>query len=211
MSSSSRYRLARRGALAGTVWESPAGPLEILASDGGLRLIQFAANGAGVTAGTAGVPPGPARRRSPRANTYPNLQPKAEAIVAQAGQQLEEYFAGTRRDFELPLDLCGTRFQIDVWQALLRVPYGETITYRALAASAGRPAAIRAAGAANGANPLSIVVPCHRAIGTNGSLTGYAGGLPIKRFLLDLERAVRQTSRPQPPPPGVSIESTSPG
>jgi methylated-DNA-[protein]-cysteine S-methyltransferase len=111
----------------------------------------------------------------------------SRALIARAKRQLEEYFARTRQAFDLPLDLRGTPFQRSVWDCVGQVRYGETITYRALAGTVGRPAAIRAAGAANGANPISIVVPCHRIVGSNGSLTGYAGGLERKRYLLDLE------------------------
>jgi methylated-DNA-[protein]-cysteine S-methyltransferase len=103
--------------------------------------------------------------------------------------QLEEYFAGDRSAFDLRVAPHGTPFQQLVWGALQRIGYGETITYAELAARIGRPTAIRAAGAANGANPISIVIPCHRVVGSNGSLTGYSGGLESKRFLLDLERA----------------------
>jgi methylated-DNA-[protein]-cysteine S-methyltransferase len=103
--------------------------------------------------------------------------------------QLEEYFAGERSSFALPVAPAGTPFQQDVWAELQRIGYGTTITYAELAARIERPTAIRAAGAANGANPVSIVIPCHRVIGSNGTLTGYGGGLEAKRFLLDLERA----------------------
>ena len=105
--------------------------------------------------------------------------------------QLAAYFAGRRRRFTLPLAPEGTPFQRRVWRALLRVPYGTTITYTDLARRAGRPAAIRAAGAANGQNPLSIVVPCHRVVGRDGALTGYGGGLAVKAALLELERGPR--------------------
>ena len=104
-------------------------------------------------------------------------------------RELQEYFAGDRTAFDLPVAPPGTPFQQRVWEELQRIGYGETITYAELAARIGRPTAIRAAGAANGANPVSIVIPCHRVIGSNGSLTGYSGGLAAKRFLLDLERA----------------------
>ncbi|HVJ94578.1 MAG TPA: methylated-DNA--[protein]-cysteine S-methyltransferase, partial [Labilithrix sp.] len=97
------------------------------------------------------------------------------------------YFAGQRTSFDLELAPRGTPFQRDVWRALLSVPYGRTTTYSAIARSIGRPLAVRAVGAANGRNPLAIVVPCHRVIGNDGSLTGYAGGLDNKRFLLELE------------------------
>jgi methylated-DNA-[protein]-cysteine S-methyltransferase len=101
--------------------------------------------------------------------------------------QLERYFRGELRSFELELAPRGTPFQLEVWNALRAIPYGSTTTYAKLAASIGRPAAVRAVGAANGANPIPIVIPCHRVIGANGSLTGFGGGLPAKRFLLDLE------------------------
>ncbi len=101
--------------------------------------------------------------------------------------QLREYFAGTRRTFELELAPRGTPFQLEVWKALCEIPYGDTITYAELARRIGRPAAVRAVGAANGANPIPIVVPCHRVIGSNGTLTGYGGGIERKQFLLALE------------------------
>jgi methylated-DNA-[protein]-cysteine S-methyltransferase len=101
--------------------------------------------------------------------------------------QLEEYFEGSRTRFDLVLDPRGTDFQREVWRALLAIPYGETRTYTAIARSIGRPAAVRAVGAANARNPLSIVVPCHRVVGADGTLTGYAGGLANKRHLLAVE------------------------
>jgi methylated-DNA-[protein]-cysteine S-methyltransferase len=112
-----------------------------------------------------------------------------EAAFAHIRRQLEEYFAGERTSFDVPVAPPGTPFQQRVWDELRRVGYGETISYAELASRIGRPTAIRAAGAANGANPVSIVIPCHRVIGSNGSLTGYSGGLDAKRFLLDLERS----------------------
>ena len=102
--------------------------------------------------------------------------------------QLDEYFAGTRTRFDLPLRLHGTPFQVEVWEQLRRIPYGETISYGELARRVGNANASRAVGLANGQNPLPIVVPCHRVIGANGKLTGYGGGLPIKARLLELER-----------------------
>ena len=110
-------------------------------------------------------------------------------VLDETERQLGEYFAGTRRSFDLPLDFAGTDFQRRVWSALLRIPYGETRTYGELAAEIGKPAAVRAVGAANGRNPLSIVAPCHRVIGATGHLTGFAGGLPVKARLLELEAA----------------------
>lgn len=105
-------------------------------------------------------------------------------------KQLDEYFAGKRIAFTLPLHLGGTPFQNAVWTTLQSIPHGATTTYRELAVRIGRPAAIRAVGAANGANPLPIIVPCHRVIGTNGSLTGFGGGIEVKRFLLGHEAAL---------------------
>jgi methylated-DNA-[protein]-cysteine S-methyltransferase len=108
-------------------------------------------------------------------------------VLARAAAQLAEYFAGTRRTFDLPLAPRGTGFQRIVWHALAKIPYGETRSYGELARAIGRPAASRAVGAANGKNPLSIVVPCHRVVGASGELTGYAGGVATKRWLLDHE------------------------
>jgi methylated-DNA-[protein]-cysteine S-methyltransferase len=104
-------------------------------------------------------------------------------------RQLDDYFAGRRRTFAVEMRGAGTVFQQSVWAALREIPYGETWSYGQLAARLGRPAASRAVGAANGQNPLSILVPCHRVVGANGSLTGYGGGLPAKRWLLELERS----------------------
>jgi methylated-DNA-[protein]-cysteine S-methyltransferase len=105
-------------------------------------------------------------------------------VLAKAMSQLEEYFAGQRMEFDLPLDPQGTEFQRAVWKALTAIPFGEIRSYAGLASALGRPTASRAVGAANGRNPLSIVVPCHRVIGGDGTLTGYAGGLDAKRWLL---------------------------
>ncbi len=110
------------------------------------------------------------------------------APFAEVFRQLDDYFAGRRTKFSLPLHLGGTPFQNAVWISLQRIPYGSTSTYRDLAGRVGKPTAIRAAGAANGANPLPIVVPCHRVIGSNGSLTGFGGGIEAKRFLLAHEQ-----------------------
>ena len=109
------------------------------------------------------------------------------APLQQAMDELRRYLAGERVQFACPLDLHGTAFQIQVWEELYRIPYGETRTYAEIARSIGRPAAVRAVGAANGANPVAIIVPCHRVIGSNGALTGYGGGLPTKAWLLALE------------------------
>lgn len=108
-------------------------------------------------------------------------------ILVRTARQLEEYFAGTRRSFDLDLDFAGTAFQRAVWAALLTIPFGQTRTYSQIAAQIGHPAAVRAVGAANGRNPISIVAPCHRVIGASGKLTGFAGGLEAKERLLTLE------------------------
>lgn len=108
-------------------------------------------------------------------------------ITAKAAQELDEYFAGGRKTFDLPLLFVGTEFQEKVWNTLLEVPYGETRSYGWMAEMIGNPKAVRAVGTANGSNSISIFAPCHRIIGSNGSLTGYGGGLPAKRFLLELE------------------------
>ena len=110
-----------------------------------------------------------------------------DAILAKAAKQLGEFFNGRRRHFDLPLAASGTQFQREVWSQLAAIPFGEVRSYRDIAAEIGRPTAVRAVGAANGRNPLPIVVPCHRVIGADGSLTGFAGGLERKRHLLVLE------------------------
>ena len=111
-----------------------------------------------------------------------------ERACGTARRQLQEYFEGTRRSFDLRLAPEGTAFQRRVWEELRRIPYGETISYRELAGRIGQPTAMRAVGLANGRNPIAVVVPCHRVIGADGSLTGYGGGLDRKRYLLGLER-----------------------
>lgn len=109
-------------------------------------------------------------------------------VILETERQLQEYFAGRRKTFSVPLDMRGTRFQKDVWEALLAIPFSETRTYGQLAMQLGNPRATRAVGAANGRNPIAIIVPCHRVIGSTGRLTGFAGGLDAKAFLLELER-----------------------
>jgi methylated-DNA-[protein]-cysteine S-methyltransferase len=107
--------------------------------------------------------------------------------MTRAANELRAYFAGALRAFTVPLDMQGTDFQLDVWNHLLKIPYGETRSYAQVAEAIGRPKAVRAVGAANGSNPVAIVVPCHRVIGSSGKLTGYGGGLPMKKRLLELE------------------------
>ena len=111
-------------------------------------------------------------------------------IIDEVARQLAEYFEGTRTDFDLPLDPVGTEFQRTAWSALRQIPYGETVSYGEQAARMGDRNKARAVGAANGRNPISIIVPCHRVVGSNGSLTGFAGGVDTKRYLLDHERRV---------------------
>ncbi|GAM00363.1 methylated-DNA--[protein]-cysteine S-methyltransferase [Sphingomonas parapaucimobilis] len=149
---------------------SPVGELTLVASGHGLRAVLWADERVGrVTL--------PERRNDP-----------AHDVLAETVRQLSEYFAGKRRVFDLPLEPVGTDFQRAVWTGLNAIPYGETRSYAALATAIGRPGASRAVGAANGRNPLSIVVPCHRVIGANGTLTGFAGGLAVKQWLLAHER-----------------------
>jgi len=151
-----------------TFMETPIGRL-LLAGDGQrLSLVGFP-RGKGL------VTPRPRWRRD-------------DDAFSRAKEQLREYFDGTRREFDLPLDLRGTGFQLMVWRELARIPYGETISYGELARRIGQPDASRAVGAANGANPIPIVIPCHRVIGANGSLTGFGGGIETKKRLLALER-----------------------
>ena len=129
-------------------------------------------------------------RHRPSLETFGDYaaDPIAREVFASAIDQLAEYFDGARRTFDLATQTKGTPFQRAVWACLRGIPYGQTATYSELAAMAGRPSAVRAAGAANGRNPISIIVPCHRVIGADGSLTGFGGGIERKRFLLDFER-----------------------
>ena len=115
---------------------------------------------------------------------------KAETpLIQKAASQIKEYFEGKRKKFKLPLVMHGTEFQLAVWQALQDIPFGETRSYKEIAASIGRPKAVRAVGMANNRNPISIIVPCHRVIGHDGKLVGYGGGLPLKQYLLELEKS----------------------
>lgn len=156
-----------QGKAASLLWTqmpSPLGPLLLLAGEHGLRRILLPQRGAAAT-------PGADWQRD-------------DAALAPARGQLEAYFAGQRRTFDLPLAPEGTAFQLAVLGALAEIPYGQTRSYGEIARRLGRPAASRAVGAANARNPLAIVLPCHRVIGSDGSLTGYAGGLDAKRWLL---------------------------
>ncbi len=116
-------------------------------------------------------------------------------IIKEAHKQLDAYFSGTRKTFDLPFDLQGTEFQQKVWNALMQIPYGRTWTYGEVAASIGQPTAARAVGMANNRNPICVMVPCHRVIGSDGKLVGYAGGLSIKEYLLQLEERNKNVAR----------------
>jgi len=153
---------------------TPVGVLTLIASDRGLAAILW-------------------QDDSPRrVRLDPRVENADHPLLLQAEQQLQEYFAGTRQRFDLPLDFAGTEFQRKVWAALVSIPFGETRSYKQIAEQIGHPSAMRAVGAANGRNPVSIIAPCHRVIGANGKLTGFAGGLDIKAFLLSLESGTSQ-------------------
>jgi methylated-DNA-[protein]-cysteine S-methyltransferase len=152
--------------------DSPVGPLLLAGDRDALHVLAF---GAG------------SRPRQINAE----WQPDVKGVLGPIRKELDRYFAGQLTQFSIPVAFNGTPFQNMVWQELRRIPYGETISYRELAERIGKPKAVRAVGLANGANPIAIVVPCHRVIGSNGSLTGFGGGLPTKRALLDLERGQR--------------------
>jgi methylated-DNA-[protein]-cysteine S-methyltransferase len=150
--------------------ESPVGKLKLVASEKGLVAILW-------------------ENDSPRRVRLNELVENGEhPILVETERQLGEYFAGKRKTFSVHLDMRGTRFQKDVWEILLAIPFGETRSYGQLAKQLGNPRATRAVGAANGRNPLSIIVPCHRVIGSSGKLTGFAGGLETKAHLLGLEK-----------------------
>ena len=156
--------------------ETPVGPLRIASTQRGLAFVELPhASGRGLAGWL---------RRHGVARVEPGFAPNRLAAV-----QLAEYFEGKHTAFELPLDLRGTPFQLEVWRALLAIPYGETRSYAEIARAVARPAAVRAVGAANGANPIAIVVPCHRVIAADGSLGGYGGGLRLKARLLAMERS----------------------
>ncbi len=157
-----------------TVIASPIGPLTLIAADGRLAGMHMEITRYEPDAGTLGTA----------------LDRDAEPVLAAAARQLDAYFDGELTSFDLPLTLDGSPFQRTVWAALQNIPYGETISYGELARRIGQPSASRAVGLANGKNPVSIVVPCHRVIGADGSLTGYGGGMDRKRFLLGLEQRV---------------------
>ena len=155
---------------ASKVIDSPVGRLTLVASERGLAAILWEKDNP---------------RRVPLGEL---IECDDHPVLLETERQLQEYFAGRRREFVLPLDFRGTEFQRRVWRALLTIPYGQTRSYAQIAQQIGCPAAVRAVGAANGRNPLSIIAPCHRVVGSNGKLTGFAGGLEAKARLLSLER-----------------------
>jgi len=149
--------------------KSPVGELKLIASDKGLAAILW-------------------ENDDPkRVRISPVVENKSHPVLLETERQLKDYFAGKLQRFSVTLDSVGTDFQKKVWEALLTIPFGETRTYAQIAKQIGKPKAVRAVGAANGKNPLSIVAPCHRVIGSNGKLTGFAGGLKTKAHLLGLE------------------------
>jgi methylated-DNA-[protein]-cysteine S-methyltransferase len=156
----------------GTV-KAPFGTLTVVASDKGVRFCMFA--------------------NDAHPKSFDGLSIRDDPkhpMVKKAIDQLREYFAGTRKKFDLKLDLQGTEFQVDAWRSLAKVPYGKTASYAEQATSIGRPKAVRAIGGANGRNPVVVILPCHRIIGADGSLTGFGGGLPVKVWLLEHEQKV---------------------
>lgn len=161
---------ATEAALKYHVMPSPIGDLLLAGDDDALHIVHFQ---------------GGVRPTKPRPGWEPDAKPFREAM-----RQLNAYFAGKLKAFDLPLSPQGTEFQLKVWKTLLTIPYGETWSYGDIARRIHRPAAFRAVGAANGQNPIPVIIPCHRVVGSDGSLTGFGGGLPIKQQLLALEGAL---------------------
>ncbi len=155
-----------------STYEAPFGVLTVVGSDLGIRYLMFSNDA----------------HPKPLENLHIS-DTEIHDSVSDAITQLDEYFTGSRRDFDLPLDLRGTEFQVAAWNALADIPYGRTASYGQQAASIGRPKAVRAIGGANGRNPVAIVLPCHRIVGADGSLTGFGGGIAVKEWLLDHEQS----------------------
>lgn len=153
--------------------EAPFGVVTVVGSELGIRFVMFANDA----------------HPKPLQNLHIS-DTEIHDSVNDAITQLDEYFTGSRRDFDLPLDLRGTEFQVAAWRALADIPYGHTASYGQQAASIGRPKAVRAIGGANGRNPVAIVLPCHRIVGADGSLTGFGGGIAVKKWLLDHEQSM---------------------
>ncbi len=151
--------------------KTPVGELKLVATDRGLAAVLWEDDD------------------PKRVRLSPMVEDKQHPVLLEAERQLRDYFAGKLQKFSLKFDPVGTDFQKDVWNALSTIPFGQTRSYAQIAQQVGRPKAVRAVGAANGKNPISIIVPCHRVIGSNGKLTGFAGGLEVKATLLELESA----------------------
>ena len=162
--------------------DSPVGPLLLAGDHHALHVLAF------------GLPPAGGRQKlqvsRPR-EIDADWKADVKGVLGPIRRELDQYFAGRLKKFSTPVAFTGTQFQTSVWQELRRIPYGETISYLELAKRIRNPKAVRAVGLANGANPIAIIVPCHRVIGSNGSLTGFGGGLPTKRALLELEKGQR--------------------
>ena len=159
------------------ILKAPFGVLTVVASNKGVRYVMFENDA------------------HPKPLSDLRIRQGPHAVLDDALVQLREYFNGDRVTFELPLDLVGTEFQVDAWKSLARIPFGKTVSYAEQAASIGRPTAVRAIGGANGRNPVAVVLPCHRVIGANGSLTGFGGGIEVKRWLLQHEQNVMAGNR----------------
>ena len=158
--------------------QAPFGMLTVVASERGVRYITF--------------------EEDAHPKSYVGMDvvdDVSQPVVAETLKQLREYLDGLRTAFDVPLDLVGTEFQVEAWNALAKIPYAGTVSYAQQAASIGRPKATRAIGSANGRNPVVIVLPCHRVVGADGSLTGFGGGLHVKSWLLDLEKQVSAQSK----------------
>jgi len=168
------------------VMNSPVGPLHLESDGQALTRLEFA-NHKGEKSRLAERPPR-LRRAAGTQVEQKKKNPAVVRILQETVRQLEAYFSGKRQQFDLPLALVGTEFQKRTWAGLLEIPYGQTISYAELARRIGNPKAVRAVGTANGANPISIIIPCHRVIASDGTLGGYGGGLDVKRDLLALEK-----------------------
>lgn len=158
---------------------SPIGPLTLCSSEQGLCGIEFGTD--------RDVFPALEKRARQYWEAERLLPDEDDGFLQETAGELEEYFGGRRRDFRIPLDLRGTPFQIRVWEALARIPFGEVRSYKQVAEAVGSPKAVRAVGGANNKNPVPLIIPCHRVIGAGGDMVGYGGGLEIKRFLLEHE------------------------
>lgn len=167
-----------------STYKSPAGELTIGSSGDLLCLCDW----------TTGERRGRINRQ-PERRLEARYEEGTSPVIERAIAQLNEYFNGTRREFDIPLELTGTEFQCRVRRELLNIPYGETISYAELARRVGNPKAVRAVASANATNPISIFIPCHRVIGSDNRLTGYSGGLPVKKYLLDLEESHKSLSK----------------